>query len=83
MNDTNSGAFSIMKDLDSRARIDTSIAQKNEDYLFKGFVFYKACKAMDAAFFGGQLIVNLPCKPDIVGYIYTSSGEDYGWKAFR
>jgi len=53
---TKSQAFTIMKNLDSKTTMNMNIASnnnKNNDYLFKGFVFYKSCNAMDATFFGG------------------------------
>lgn len=78
MNDIMSGAYSIMQDLDSRTRINPNIAVMNEHNLFKGFVFFKVCNAMDATFFGGKMIVNLPCKPDIDGFVRSLSGDDYG-----
>lgn len=76
-------AFNIMKNLDSKTGINTNFVGNNNDYLFKGFVFYRSCTGMDATFFGGQLTFNLPCKPDIAGYVHSSSGDNNGWRAFR
>ena len=62
--------------------INMNIAVNNNDYIFKGFVLYRSCNAMDATLFGGQLILDLPCKPDIAGYVHSSSNDNSGWRAF-